>query len=346
MAFDPDAYLASKQSDSGFDPDAYLASKEPAKPTLAGKIAGKLTLALTPRGSIAPNPAAKAKELVSRPFEAGAAATAESIGRAGYPKTGAALGTGIAMIPDLALTLGGGMPKEVPNQPGSFAKGLMGQMESSSGGLKGSLEAAYKDPGTILSKGTEKAGPIYARSMERGAKAGANIFDGVTKNTDIIDKAIEYTNGGGKLEPTEALILRKAIDQVSKSKIYSKDILYNLRSEADSVVKSNKFLAVADKLYRKGALGRSLRQIMPQNKLGGASAFKMALIPATSAIGGAVGGKEGAKTGALLGATALSPAVQGLGVTAAGIVAQLAKNPQLMTAVMDYLNRNKQNTGQ
>jgi len=210
------------------------------------------------------------------------------------------------------------------------------QLESASGLVPGSLEAAYKDPSLIFSKGKEAAKPLYEAARKELPK-GANLFEGMWKPEEIVDAAQKHISKGGTLEPSESLIARKATDALLKSKRYVKDALMELRNTFDASAKSSENIKMADPLFRRGIMADALRNFLPQNKFGGASAFKMGIAPALAGLGGFVGGPPGAAAGGAAAAMALSPAVQGGAATVAGIlgrnvVAPLVGNPALAVA--------------
>lgn len=230
---------------------------------------------------------------------------------------------------------------------GKMGEGLASQLESSSGAAPGSLKAAYGDASLIGSKGTEEARPLYQAAeqelkgsnvwrgkvgpggtleMEQG---GQNAFRSMPENVRIVRRARQMLDSGQQLEPAEALTARKAADALKNSRAYSKDFLINIRRELDAVAKSSENIAEADPLHARGVMGKSLRNLLPQNKFGGASAFKMGIAPALTGLGGFVGGPEGAALGAGAAGMALSPAVQGAAATGAGLVGRNAIEPLL-----------------
>jgi hypothetical protein len=111
--FDPDAYLASAPSpqpapppdssstSDNFDPDAYLANTEPPKPSVwdQTKLAAKmLPLAAenSPTGFMGGS-GGSSGGFVGQGLDAAGQGTANILGKAGYPKAGAVLGTGISL---------------------------------------------------------------------------------------------------------------------------------------------------------------------------------------------------------------------------------------------------------
>lgn len=169
----------------------------------------------------------------------------------------------------------------------------------------GVLTEAAKDSTLLFGKESKTAKQFYEAAK---AEAGEfNIFKGMFKPDEIVETAKKYIANGGILEPSEALMYRKAIDKLFKSGKVVKDELIAMRAEADAIAKQSENIRKADPLFARGLRVEALRNFLPQNKLGGSSAFKTGI--------GAVLGP--------LGAT-LSPLVQGIGATATGVGARLA----------------------
>lgn len=201
----------------------------------------------------------------------------------------------------------------------------------------GALEAAYKDSSLMLSKGKKAASPLYEAGKAE-LDEGANLFQGMYKPEEIVDAAKSYMQKGGKLEPAEALMVRKAYDSLLKSGRYVKDSLFEGRAVADEAAKASGNIAGADAAFQRGLKADALRNVFPQNKYGGASGFKTALATALTQIPG----------GKVLTAPLFSPATQGAMATAAGIgvrqgLAPLTGNPALAAALAEVLQRRKQN---
>jgi len=211
----------------------------------------------------------------------------------------------------------------------------------------GSLEAAYKDPSLIFSKGKQAAGQFYEAAKDELNSAShafrptsinpegvvnmektGDILSGMYKPMEILDKANEFIRGGGKLEPAEALKVRKAIDVLLKSKQSMPDELYKMRDEFDAMAKASSNIATGDETYVRGMRAQALRNLFPQNKYGGASAFKTMLLKLTGGMA----------------APLLSPVVQGGAATAAGVVSRAAEplmQPR-MVALLSALARRKE----
>lgn len=181
---------------------------------------------------------------------------------------------------------------------------------------EGALEAAYNDSSLMLSKGKKAAGELYEAAKAEMPQAN-NIFKGMYKPEEIMDTAKAYLAKGGKLEPTEALMARKAADSLLKSGRYVKDELITFRDTMDEMAKASGKLSDADKVYQRGVQAEALRNVFPQNKYGGASGFKTAL---GTFIAGLPGGK-------VLAAPALSPLTQGVLATGAGMAARQILGP-------------------
>lgn len=187
--------------------------------------------------------------------------------------------------------------------------GVAAQLESATGANAGSLGRAWNDPSLIFSRGRKAASPLYEAG--KAEAEGASIFKGMFDAREIVDKGQKYLNMGGKLEPAEALVYRKSIDAVSRSRGVVKDALVEMRGVADQAVKASENMSSADKLFQRGLDAESLRKILPQNKYGGVSAFKTGIM---SVLGPSWAGL-------------LSPAVHGVTATAGGAISRIATNP-------------------
>lgn len=212
----------------------------------------------------------------------------------------------------------------------AVGRGLGTQLESMTGAKPGALKAAWNDASLIFSKGKGAAKPLYEAAKQE-LPEGANIFKGMYKPEEIIDTAKEYLGKGGKLEPAEALMYRKAIDSLSRSGRYVKDELFAMRSEADAMAKESSNIAQADPMHQRGVYADSLRQILPQNKHGGASAFKMGIMTGLEQMG--LPGK--------VALAALSPAAVGTAATVGGAVSRfagpVARSPEAAVALSNAL---------
>lgn len=224
-------------------------------------------------------------------------------------------------IDRMALLMGGaGKVLDAARPLGSMAgRAIAGEAESLTGSVPGSLRGAWNDATLMFGKGKAAAGPSYELAKTQ-APAYANLFEGMYKAPEIIDKAKEYIAKGGVLEPTEALIYRKAIDAVAGSRNIVKDVLYPMRDTADAMAKESPAISEGDRLFQRALQSESLRRLVPQNKYGGSSAFKMALMAFLHKAGGP------------LAAGLLSPALHGLAATGGGLAAKIFANPAAATA--------------
>ena len=204
----------------------------------------------------------------------------------------------------------------------AVGEGLGKQVESVSGAVPGALKAAFRDPLIMFAKGKKAAGPLY-----EAAKAEMNpaesIFKGMYKPQEIVDTAKEYLSKGGQLEPAESLMYRKALDKLLSMKNVIKDELIPMRSAADTAAKASEKIAAADPMHRRGLIAESLRNLIPQNKGGGASTFKLGIMTALEHMG--LPGK--------LGLAAMSPAAVGAASSLAGTVEPIMTNPRAMTSL-------------
>lgn len=219
----------------------------------------------------------------------------------------------------------------------AIGRGIANQADSITGAAEGATLGAFRDPTLIFAKGKEAARPFYeAAKAEKVYPGNPDIFKGMYKPEEIVDTAQKYIDQGGKLNPTQGLMYRKAVDVLLKSKRYVKDELIAARGSADEIAKASENIATADPLFKRGIQAQSLRNIFPQNKYGGASSFKTAIITGLNAMGG---------PGKVLGAL-ISPLAAGSTSTAAGVVTRVVgpavRSPGLSVALEEFIRRRNQ----
>lgn len=213
------------------------------------------------------------------------------------------------------LTAGASKALQALRPVGSaIGQGVAGQLESATGSNPGSLARAWNDPSLIFAEGKKAAGPLYEAG--KAEMQGANIFKDLYKPDEIVQTAQDYLSKGGKLEPAEALIYRKALDILGRSRNVVKDALVGMRQGADEAVKASENMSGADKAFQRGLDAESLRKLVPSNKYGGASAFKMGIM-----------GLLGPSWAGLL-----SPVVHGALSTAGGVALRAMTNPAAAVA--------------
>lgn len=221
----------------------------------------------------------------------------------GFISRGALLTSGAAeALPAIAP-----MAKSVLRSIGTQGEELSGIAPKAAG----ALESAFKDPSLMFSKGKAAASPLYEAGKAE-MEPGMNLFKGMSDPHKIMDAAQDYLNKGGVLEPSEALMARKATDLVMKGKVV-KDELVPLRDSLDAMAKGSSDIEAGDAAYQRGIKADALRNVFPQNKYGGASAFKTLLAETVSKI---------PKAGQLIAAPLFSPATQGAIATGAGLGAR------------------------
>lgn len=293
------------------------------KPSPLSRGLGSYMAMMGKEGGYGSNPAGKLFSMVQKPFQQAGEATATGIAQKFPnipPQIPAGIGTAMQMIPDTAASLS-------PSGPGAGLQpkppeGLFRQLESASGGMKGSLSEQFKTPSLMFSKGTGAAKPLYQQAT-KDLPYEQTIFKGLTKPQDIVDKAVGIIEKSGKLEPQEGFIARKSLDQIKKK--LSSDAFDYYRKTFDNAAKANEDIATADPMHRRGMMAESLRQLLPQNKYGGTSAFKTTI--------GAMGGPFAAPV--------LSPAVQGAMAGGMGMAARTP--PKAIAALLQYLRSRKNN---
>ena len=192
------------------------------------------------------------------------------------------------------------------------------QAESFSNVAEGALERAYNNASLIFSKGKKAAGKIYKSAKSVGGPVD-ELTDEILTHKEIVEKAEKLANDK-KLSAAAAQIARHSLDALFKSKQYGKDAILKKRSFFDAAVKKNKKLSNADRIYRDAVSAESLRNLFPQNKLGGASPFRMAVAQAFALLPGG----QYLKYGAL---PLTSPLAQGLAATGAGIAGRRFISP-------------------
>ena len=211
---------------------------------------------------------------------------------------------------------------------------------------KGTLAEAYKNPSIYLDKGAAEAGKAY-RSAKEAAGAGSEGLFGEMKNLkdvssikleNVVNRALEMAKEG-KLNPASAQSARKAIDEMYKSKSYSKEAVLELRKFFDSIAKSDEGLAKADIAYQRAIKADALRQLFPLNKGGGGSPFRIFASSNLSNI--PIVGKP-------LAFISGSPALAGATAAGSGDVARTIANPLNplgVAALYKALHRKKGNNG-
>lgn len=172
----------------------------------------------------------------------------------------------------------------------------------------GVLTQAANDPSLLFAPGTKKAGEQFAEFMDKSKIRPS--FGRATNSGDLIQEALKAADDGS-LTPQEAVIARQTLDSIKKT--VPRYAFNNMRDTFDSVAKT--ISKEADLAFSRGVKADALRNLFPQNKLGGTSIAK-------SALGSIAGG------GPLL---AMSPMVQGTAATLLGAarrpVGALISNP-------------------
>jgi len=228
-----------------------------------------------------------------------------------------------------AMVTGGALKavKTAAPMVSKLRKGVFDQAEQLSGiGFKspGALEAAYRDSSLIFGKGTKDARKIYEASKEVAGSIRPQLLKQENK-LKFVKKAAELSKEK-TLTPIEALEARKELDGIKKQ--VTGTFFRETREVLDKAAK--KAFEAADAAYKRGAQAESLRQFFPQNKYGGASAFKLGIMAALN--------KFAPGAGTVASAT-MVPIVQGAAATAAGVgakaVAPVVANPAKTVAAAE-----------
>lgn len=207
-------------------------------------------------------------------------------------------------------------------------QGLGAQMENMVGSPAGTLEAAAGDSTRVFQKGRKAAQPFYeaakAKLPEMADDALAwNPEEVAARHVEEVYNTAVQKAAGNTLTPVEALEGRKGADAMLGMKKYAKDALHKGRKLLAKIAKTDENIAKGDVLHEAGMKNEALRRILPQNKYGGTSAFKLGVMTALKFIPG---------IGPLL-AAQMSPIVQGAEAAAGGLVARhgvipLINNPR------------------
>jgi hypothetical protein len=221
----------------------------------------------------------------------------------------------------------------------AIGRGVARNLESASGlehRAPGVLREAFKDPTLLFAKGKEAASKAF-KVVKEAAGSTKSLTEDLLSHKNIVEKAQELSKAG-QLSAAEAHVARRSVDALMKSKEYSRDALLEARKLFNKVVKADPAFAKADKMYERAVKAEGMRNVFPQNKLGGASPFR-------AGIGSAMLMMPGGK---VLAPLLLSPFVQGATATGLGIGARAASpllsKPSLAgagTAVTDALVNNQ-----
>jgi hypothetical protein len=307
--FNPDQYL------SDFDPDAYVAGDISQEKRNLGR---KAWDALAIPEAMSREGLSQLAEMIPKPEPIGNIAAdlvrgtpriiADTVAEAapGFISRGSIITAGAAKgaqsVAPLARAAG---------------RGLANQLDSLTGAKPGAIGAAWNDASTIFSKSKKTVGQMYGQAGSEGMTlkdelAASPIFGGPAKSNLAIVRAARKSLDAGTLSPGEAFEARKAADALRGSKSVNQTQLLRDRSAFDDLAKTDEAIAKADPAFQKAVFGESLRQVFPQNKYGGTSAFKTGIITALEQMGG---------IGRLLGAL-MSPAAVGSLATAGGLASK------------------------
>lgn len=188
------------------------------------------------------------------------------------------------------------LAKMAGRQIAKAAEGISG-LEYKTPGI---LEEAAKDSKLIFAPGKESAGRKFAEFMDKTKIRKS--FGRATSPKELIDDAMKAFDEG-TLTPQEAVIARQTLDGVKKS--LPRHSFNEMRAQFDSIAKT--ISKEADVAFSRGVKADALRNVFPQNKLGGSSIAKGIL--------GFLGG--------VAPSMAMSPLVQGSVATGVGTLSRL-----------------------
>jgi len=154
------------------------------------------------------------------------------------------------------------------------------QVESLSGTAPGALTAAYKDSTLMGAPGKKAVQRLYQEGKEALGGGFRQTLKEIPDKKQFVDEAFKLAKEG-KLTPSEALEARKTLDSVKKT--VSGPYFEEVRGKLDKIAKVA--FEKGDAAYQRAVKAESLRNLIPQNKYGGASAFKTAIITGTDAVG-------------------------------------------------------------
>lgn len=206
------------------------------------------------------------------------------------------------------------------------------QLESLSGAVPGTLEAVYEKPSLLFGSGKKSASAKYQTLKEGAGEFREDLMFKKTKQGPVPRKNEEFVNAAANakdLTPIEALEARKALDKLKK--IYPPETFNKLRDKFDSKAKES--FSSADKAYKDAIMSESARSILPQNKYGGTSAFKIGVQAAISKLADSDAGIVGNALAAGMSPAAQSTVAAGSGALAKSavaipplVIAQIAKS--------------------
>lgn len=176
-------------------------------------------------------------------------------------------------------------------------------------GLKNVAPGILEEISETPSKLFRTRGPAKDLYKEATKDVGT-IFRGSLDHGDIVKKAQAALDAGDVLTPKDALIARKSVDKMIRSG-GPKDTLLLLRNELDSVAKSSKTIARADKLQEGAVRSEAARELFPISKRGNASEL--------ARIGSMIAGASKA----LVGAPFFSPLTQSTGAASLGTIRKI-----------------------
>lgn len=185
------------------------------------------------------------------------------------------------------------------------------QVESLSGAVPGALTAAYKDSSLIGAPGKKAVQQLYQEGKESLGGGFRQTLKEIPDKKQFVDEAFKLAKKG-ELSPAEALEARKSLDSVKKS--VAGPYFEEVRGKLDKIAKVA--FEKGDAAYQRAVKAESLRNLIPQNKYGGASAFKTGIITLLEGLAEA-GGLP--KVVARTAQAAMSPLAAGTVATAAGM---------------------------
>lgn len=212
----------------------------------------------------------------------------------------------------LSMMGAGGIMKGLSKIPavGRAVGSVAAQGENLAGIEEGTLGKVFKNPKLLFARAKEEAKALYNKAYARYPN---RIIDSGAQTPDKIIDTAKTLQEAGALNPAEAKTALKAIK--SKMGGGADDVWHALIKKIEPIKNSDPDFAKADELHSIGERLKTLQKILPQNKTGGVSVFKMG----EAGLLGMKGGPFG-----IAAAAQFSPFVQGAEAAAAGA---LTANP-------------------
>lgn len=224
----------------------------------------------------------------------------------------------------------------------AVGRGIASQLESLSGAVPDAISEAFKDPTLLGAPGKKAAQKLYETAKNSVGGGYRQAFKEIPDKKSLVDASFQAAKDGS-LTPAEALEARKTLDSVKKQ--VSAPYFNEVRAKFDGIAKQA--FEKGDEAYKRAVKAESLRQVFPQNKYGGTSAFKLAIMAGLKNLAENGGVSKLAADAIGLG---MSPLAMGTAATGAGIATRAAEpvltNPAAAVTVKELIKRLLMSNGQ